>query len=106
MTRYLTLSKAARLVGIKRGALQDKIRAGELSTFEGMLELDELLRVFPHIEVEDSTMLERVDRFIESARIKARTNSVLPDARTLLTRVSLLGQELAAAKAEVNAMRP
>lgn len=101
MARYLTLSKAARLVGIKRGALQDKIRAGQLSTFEGMLELDELLRVFPHVEVEDSTMLERVDRFIESARIKARTNTVLPDARTLLTRVSVLGQELAAAKAEV-----
>jgi CDP-4-dehydro-6-deoxyglucose reductase len=101
LPRYLTLSKAARLVGVKRGALQEKIRAGELSTFEGMLELDELLRVFPHTEVEDSTMLERIDRFIESARIKARTNTVLPDARTLLTRVSLLGRELAAAKAEV-----
>lgn len=103
MARYLTLSRAARLVGIKRGALQKKIRAGELSTFEGMLELNELLRVYPNVEVEDSAMMERMDRFIENAWIKvAKSTAILPDAETLLTRVSLLSQELAAAKAEVN----
>lgn len=102
MARYLTLSRAARLVGTKRGALQKKIRAGELSTFEGMLELNELLRVYPNVELEDSAMIERVDRFIENALTKvARSTAILPDAETLLARVSLLSQELAAAKAEV-----
>ncbi len=90
------------MVGIKRGALQKKIRAGELSTFEGMLELNELLRVYPNVEVENSAMIEQIDRFIENALNKiTHSNARLPDARTLLTRVSVLGQELAAAKAEV-----
>ena len=103
MARYLTLSKSARLVGIKRGALQKKIRDGELVTFEGMLELNELLRVYPNVEVEDSAMIERVDRFMENAWTKvAQSNSILPDAETLLARVSILSQELAVAKAEVN----
>lgn len=103
MARYLTLSRAARLVGIKRGALQKKIRAGDLSTFEGMLELDELLRVYPNVKLEDSAMIERIDRFVENAWAKvARSNAILPDAQTLLTRVSILSQELAVARAEVN----
>jgi hypothetical protein len=33
MPRYLTLSRAARLVGVRRGALQAKIRTGELAAF-------------------------------------------------------------------------
>jgi CDP-4-dehydro-6-deoxyglucose reductase len=103
VARFLTLSKAARLVGIKRGALQKKIQAGELTTFEGMLELNELLRVYPNVEIEDSAMLERVNRFAEDALTKvARANAILPDAQTLLARVSVLSQELAAAKAEVS----
>mgnify|MGYP000532494315 CR=1 FL=1 len=36
MPRLITLSRAARLVGVKRGALQKKIRDGELRTFEGI----------------------------------------------------------------------
>lgn len=103
MARYLTLSRSARLVGVKRGALQKKIRAGELSTFEGMLKLDELLRVYPNVKLEDSAMIERIDRFVENAWTKvARSSAILPDAETLLTRVSILSQELAIAKAEVN----
>ena len=37
MPRLLTLSRAARLVGVRRGALQSKIRSGELAAFEGMV---------------------------------------------------------------------
>ena len=61
MPRLITLSRAARLVGVKRGALQKKIRDGELRTFEGELLLSDLLHVYPQAQVEDSSMLERVD---------------------------------------------
>ena len=47
MPRLITLSRAARLVGVKRGALQKKIQQGELRTFEGELLLADLLRVEP-----------------------------------------------------------
>jgi len=61
MAQLLTLSKAARLVGVRRDTLQHKIRNGELATFEGLLDISELLRVYPETQVEDSTMLEHVN---------------------------------------------
>lgn len=103
MARYITLSKAARLVGVKRGTLQKRIRAGELSTFEGELDVDELLRAYPETQMEDNTMIERVERFMEQAFAKAMRNETEAlDLHTLAKRVSLLGQELAAARAEIN----
>jgi CDP-4-dehydro-6-deoxyglucose reductase len=103
VARYITLSKAARLVGVKRGTLQKRIRAGELSTFEGELDVEELLRVYPGTQMEDNTMIERVERFMEEAFAKAmRHESDALDAHTLAKRVSLLGQELAASKAEID----
>jgi len=47
MPRLITLSRAARLVGVKRGVLQKRIREGELRTFEGELLLSELLHAYP-----------------------------------------------------------
>lgn len=103
MARYITLSKAARLVGVKRGTLQKRIRAGELSTFEGELDVEELLRAYPDTQMEDNTMIERVERFMEEAFAKAmRHESEALDVHTLARRVSLLGQELAAAKTEIH----
>ena len=103
MARYITLSKAARLVGVKRGILQKRIRAGELSTFEGELDVEELLRAYPDTQMEDNTMIERVERFMEEAFAKAmRHESEALDVHTLARRVSLLGRELAAAKAEIH----
>jgi CDP-4-dehydro-6-deoxyglucose reductase len=103
VARYITLSKAARLVGVKRGTLQKRIRAGELSTFEGELDVQELLRAYPETQMEDNTEIERVERFMEEAFAKAmRHESEALDVHTLAKRVSLLGQELAAAKSEID----
>lgn len=103
MARYITLSKAARLVGVKRGTLQKQIRAGELTTFEGMLDVNELLRAYPETQMEDNSMIERVERFMEQAFAKAmRAESEALDLHTLAKRVGLLSQELAAAKVEMN----
>lgn len=54
--RHLSLSMAARLVGVKRVALQKRIQAGEISTFEGALSLQELLKAYPQTELEDNTV--------------------------------------------------
>ena len=48
MPRLITLSRAARLVGVKRGALQKKIQQGELRTFEGELLLADV-RDLPYV---------------------------------------------------------
>ena len=81
MARLITLSRAARLVGVKRTNLQKQIQAGELSTFEGQLDLSELLRVYPQTKIEDSAMIERADRMIERALSRVvRDQEGLPDA--------------------------
>ncbi len=99
MPRLITLSRAARLVGVKRGALQKKIRAGELRTFEGEILLGDLLHVFPQTRVEDTTMLERVEHIMEQAVNKViRTDEGAPNPDTLTARILALGQELAQAR--------
>ena len=67
MARHISVSRAARLVGVKRATLQQKIRSGELNTFEGEILLSDLLHVYPGTSVEDSSMLDRVEQIMEQA---------------------------------------
>lgn len=97
MARLISLSRAARLVGVNRTTLQKQIRAGELSTFEGELDLTELLRVYPQTKLEDSTMIERADQMIERALSRVvRDQEGLPDAEVLAKRVAGMSHELGA----------
>ena len=99
MPRLITLSRAARLVGVKRGALQTRIQQGELRTFEGELLMADLLKAYPQTQVEDTTMLERVEHIMEQAVNKIiRPQEDTPDSNTLAARILVLGQELAQAR--------
>jgi len=101
MPRLITLSRAARLVGVKRGVLQSRIRQGELRTFEGELLLSDLLHAYPQTKVEDTTMLERVEHIMERAVNKIiRPEEDVPDSNTLAARILVLGQELAQTRQE------
>lgn len=101
LPNLITLSRAARLVGVKRGTLQKQIQQGELRTFEGELLLSDLLHAYPQTEVEDSTMLERVGAIKERAVNKIiRAEEEKPDVDTLYARVLQLGRELAAMRAQ------
>lgn len=106
MAQYLTLSRAARLVGVKRAALQTKISNGELPTFEGLIELNDLLHVYPDAHVDDSPMLERVDRIKMQAVPRAlREASGMPDPDTVLARLTDLSEELARSRARQRGLR-
>ena len=99
MSRHITLSRAARLVGVKRGALQKRIQAGELRTFEGELLLSDLLQAYPQTSIEDTSMLERVELIMEQAVNKIiRPAEDSPDSNTLAARILSLGQELGVAR--------
>lgn len=101
MPRLITLSRAARLVGVKRGVLQKRIQQGELRTFEGELLLSDLLHAYPQTTVEDTSMLERVEQIMEQAVNKInRPDDALPTSDALMTRIMALSQELAQAKHE------
>lgn len=106
MARYLTLSRAARLAGVKRGALQKKISDGELPTFEGMIELSDLLQAYPDAHVEDTAMLTHVEDIKSRAVPRSlRETSGPPDLETLSARALQLSEELAGTRAELEAYR-
>jgi CDP-4-dehydro-6-deoxyglucose reductase len=106
MPRLITLSRAARLVGVKRGTLQQKIQKGELRTFEGELLLADLLHAYPQTQVEDTTMLERVGHIMEQAVNKiVRSEEEMPDYNTLAARILTLGRELAQARNDARRYR-
>jgi CDP-4-dehydro-6-deoxyglucose reductase len=95
LARRISLSRAARLVGVKRGVLQQQIRAGQLQTFEGEIVLADLLQAYPDAQIEDSSMLDRVEQIIEQASfINADNAARKPDNLALGARVMALGKEL------------
>ncbi len=99
MAQRISVSRAARLVGVKRGTLQQKIRNGELKTFEGELLLSDLLQVYPTTTIEDSSMLDRVEQIMEQATfIVGEPNIRRPANKTLATRVLTISQDLARQK--------
>jgi CDP-4-dehydro-6-deoxyglucose reductase len=103
MPELLSLSRAARLVGTSRGALQKKIQNGELTTFEGKVAVTDLLRAYPQTQMEDSKMLERVERIKAQAvhdRGK-RDKTALPDPEVLATRITSLSKDLLLRQAEL-----
>ena len=99
MAKRISLSRAARLVGVKRGTLQQQIRAGELKTFEGEIVLADLLQLYPNAQIEDSSMLERVEQIIEQATfINPEAAARKPDNVALTSRVMSLSEDLSRQK--------
>ena len=102
MPRLLTVSRAARLVGVPRGTLQQQIQDGELPSFEGQIDIDDLTRAYPQVQLEDNAMMEKIENIIDNALKRARGEKLkklrAPDLSTLAARVASLSKELARTK--------
>lgn len=98
MARLLSISRAARLVGVSRGVLQKQIFNGELRSFEGQIKLSDLEKLYPQAELEDNSVLEHIEEIVEQALKRARGEKLrallAPDLGTLAARVSSLSREL------------
>lgn len=99
MSHLLPLSRVARLVGQSRHVIQEMIRGGALATFDGMIELDELLRAFPEVKWDDDAEFRRVTEIKDKAFAKRVRELALPDKDVLTARLQELGNEYAAARA-------
>jgi len=99
MRHLLPLSRVAKLVGQPRHALQEMIRTGTLATFDGLVELDELLRAFPEVKWDDDAEFRRVTEIKDKAFAKRVRERALPDKDVLVARLNELGDDYAAAKA-------
>jgi CDP-4-dehydro-6-deoxyglucose reductase len=98
MSQWLTLSRAARLIGVPRGVLQQQIREGRLPSADGMVSTVGLLQLYPQFDLEDSGAFERVVRVKEEAFGRRVLDRVLPPREVLAQRLFAQSQELADAR--------
>lgn len=94
MGQRLTLSRAAHLVGVSRGALQKRIREGELPSHDGMVDSADLLSAYPDFDLEDSGAFERVARIKEESFGRRAREYMLPSSEVLAQRLFAQSQEL------------
>ncbi len=92
---YLPVAKAAKLLGISRQEVQQKIHDGELQTFEGKVSREHLKEVFPTAShLDDTPVLEKI-QFIKDNSYKNRVNEAhIPDKYTLMGQVQRLRMQL------------
>ena len=95
MIDLLTIWRAAQVVGVSRGALQKKIRDGELASSEGMVSTEELLRVFSNVVFKEHGEFERVTRIKEQAYGRRVREHLLPSQDVLAQRLFAQSEELA-----------
>jgi len=105
MAKLMNLHRAARLVGVTRGALQKKIQDGDLESFDGMITLDELHRAYPDASLENNAVLEQVEQIKEMAFGRRIMERALPDKEVLAARLHDLSKELVEAKTLLNHAR-
>ena len=98
MSQWLTLSRAARLIGVPRGELQREIREGRLPANDGMVSTAGLLALYPRLSLEESGAFERVARVREEAFGRRVLERALPGREALAQRLFEQSQELADAR--------
>jgi CDP-4-dehydro-6-deoxyglucose reductase len=95
MAHWVTVWRAAQLVGVPRGVLQQRVRAGEIELNDGLVSTDALLRLYPQTDLEESGLLERVVQIREEAFGRRLRERVLPSQEVLAQRLFRQSQELA-----------
>lgn len=98
MAHLIPVSRVARLVGVSRSTLQQMVKDGALVTYDGQVDMEALLRVFPDVRWEDDGEYRRVEEIKRKAFGKRIMERVLPDKEVLAERLYELGKEFAAAK--------
>lgn len=91
----MTVWRAAQLVGVPRGALQQRIRAGEIEVNDGLVSTEALLALYPQAQLEESGLLERVLQIRDEAFGRRLRERVLPSQEVLAQRLFRQSQELA-----------
>lgn len=101
MGDWLSLTRAARLVGVTRAELQKKMREGELVAHDGMVGVANLLHCYPQAQLEETAESVRVASIKERAFGKRVFERALPDAEVLAERVTELSRRAAASEAQL-----
>ncbi len=95
MSQWLTVWRAAHLVGVSRGVLQQRVRNGELPTSDGLVSTEALLRLYPDVQLEHGGASEQVALIKEQAFARRVRERLLPRQEVLAQRLFRQSQELA-----------
>lgn len=95
MAQWVTIWRAAHLVGVPRGVLQQHVRNGAIELADGLVSTEALLRLYPQARLEDSGMLERVVEIRDDSFAKRLRERLLPSQEVLAQRLFRQSQELA-----------
>jgi CDP-4-dehydro-6-deoxyglucose reductase len=98
MSHWLTIWRAAQLVGVARGVLQQQVREGRLQLSEGLVSTDSLLQLYPQAQFEEHGLLERVARIRDEAFGRRVRERLLPSQEVLAQRMFHQSQDLADAQ--------
>jgi len=98
MAQWLTLSRAARLIGVPRGVLQRHVREGRLPSNDGLVSTEGLALLYPQWSAEDSGAFERVAKLKDEAFGRRVQERVLPPQDVLAQRLFAQSRELADAR--------
>jgi CDP-4-dehydro-6-deoxyglucose reductase len=95
MAQWVTVWRAAHLVGVPRSVLQQRVRAGEISLSDGLVSTESLLRLYPQARLDDGGLLERVAQIKDEAFGRRVRERILPSQEVLAQRLFRQSQELA-----------
>ncbi len=95
MSHLVSVWRAAQLLGVARGVLQQKVRDGSLVLNDGFVSTDDLLQLYPDVQLEASGLLERVTQIRDEAFGKRVRERMLPSQEVLAQRLFAQSQELA-----------
>jgi CDP-4-dehydro-6-deoxyglucose reductase len=99
LAQWLTLSRAAHLIGVARGTLQKMIREGQLASFDGMVSSGDLCRAVPDVDLErrfeDGGAFERIVRIKDESFGRRVRERMLPSQEILAQRLFAQSRELA-----------
>lgn len=105
MGQHVTVSRAAHLLGVSRHDLQRMIRSGELQTFEGDVDLDELRQHYPTMSLDENPMVERVKLIRAAAFGRRVSETVMPDTDELNVKLHKRDVALGVAQAQLKKYR-
>lgn len=87
MSQQLAISRAARLLGVSRAALQKRIKEGGLHSFDGTITTEELLQLYPDLKLEDSGLFEQTQKIKQDAFRRRVMDRTLPAKEVLAERL-------------------
>ena len=87
MSHQVSVWRAAQLLGVARGVLQQKVREGSLVLNDGWVSTDVLLQLYPDAQLEESGLLERVSQIRDEAFGKRVRERLLPSQEVLAQRL-------------------